>query len=502
MIRENLPALLVTGPLAGALLVPVVTLLSARAAEWLVRFASFGVLVAALALFDRVAREGTWTYEMGGWAPPWGIEYVLDPLAVFFAVLIALTSFLGSVYAGSYHRHWRPSARGAFSSLYLLLTSGLLGIVSTGDLFNLFVFFEISALAAYGMLAAGGDRAVISTFRYVLVGTVGASFYLLGLGHLYALTGSLNLRDLADHLPVLIASRPAAVAAALMAVGMAAKTAVFPFHAWLPDAYAYAPAPAAAFVSAVMTKVGAYALLRILFFLFAAGGPAREILDWLAFAAAAGMVVGSALAVSQRDVRRMLGYSSVGQISAVVLGVALGTPLALTAALFHAAAHAVMKQGLFFVAGGVLASAGARDVPDYRGLARRYPLSFAALLVFAASMVGVPPTAGFFSKWYLLLGCFEAGKLYFAAAIAGSALLSAAYFFRVVEEAFLREPARLPPPPGKPELPLAQLSPILLLGTAVLLMGLFNRPLIELAVAPALPHRPLPSAVLSTAQRF
>ena len=198
----------------------------------------------------------------------------------------------------------------------LLVTgaSGLLGITLTGDLFNLYVFLEISSLAVYALLASGGDRAVVATFRYLIVGTVAASFYLLGLGYLYAVTGTLNMADLAMRLPEVGGGSAVTVGVVLIVVGLAIKMAVFPLHGWMPDAYTYAPPPVTMFIAAVMSKVSAYALVRVLFFVLPATGAVEPALAVLSWVAAGGVLGGSVLALAQTDVGRMLVYSSVVQM--------------------------------------------------------------------------------------------------------------------------------------------------------------------------------------------
>jgi multicomponent Na+:H+ antiporter subunit D len=389
-------------------------------------------------------------YHLGGWPPPWGIEYVVDPLAGGVALLVAGLALVVAVYAGPFLPGLSRVGAGGVLALYPLLVAGLLGIVVTGDLFNLYVFLEISSIAAYALLSLKDGRGAVASFRYLLLGTIAGSFYLLGIGYLYALTGTLNMADVSVRLAALAPSPAYAVAVALIGVGLAIKTALFPLHDWLPDAYTYAPSPVTAFVAAVMTKVSAYALLRIFLFVLPPGGVAGQALVLLGWASAVAAVAGSVMALARRDVRRMLAYSSVGQIGYIVMGIAIGTPLALTGALLHILNHALMKGCLFLAAGGVLYQTGATDVAAYDGVARRLPLSMAAFTVAAASLVGLPPLSGFFSKWYLLQAALEAGAWPFAAALVASSLLSAVYFFRVIERSYFgaTTPARHEAPPG------------------------------------------------------
>jgi multicomponent Na+:H+ antiporter subunit D len=484
---EHAPVLIVLLPMVAALATPVASLVSRRLARGLMLAAFAGAVAASLVALERAVAQGPWRYQLGGWPPPWGIEYVVDALGATMAVLVSGLGLLGAAYAAGHERRTGAQA-GAFDALFLLLASGLLGIVVTGDVFNLYVFLEISALAGYALLGSGGGRSVFAAFRYLLVGTIAASFYLLGIGYLYALTGTLNMADLA----VRLAAVPAGggpvlpVAVSLIVVGLAIKTAVFPLHGWLPDAYTYAPSSVTPFVAAVMSKVGAYALYRMLFFVLGPGAAAEQALRLLAWAAAVAVVAGSVMALAQRDVRRMLAYSSVGQVGYIVLGFGLGNAAALTGALLHVLNHAVLKGCLFMVAGGLHARAGAVRVADYAGLGRRSPLALAALVVAGLSMVGLPPLGGFFSKWYLVSGALEAGRWAFVAAIVASSLLTAGYVFRLIERAYFVEPASAPPD-ARDELPGAMLVPILVLAGVIVALGLFNQGLVAHVLRFALP---------------
>jgi multicomponent Na+:H+ antiporter subunit D len=333
---------------------------------------------------------------------------------------------------------------------------------------------------------------VVATFRYLLIGTIAATLYLLGIGYLYAVTGTLNMADMASLLPGVVESRAVYVAAALILVGLAIKTALFPMHGWLPDVYSYGPAPATAFVSSAMGKVSAYALIRIVYFIFDAQGPAGEALTLLGWVSAVAVMAGSIMAIAQQDIRRMLAYSSVGQMGYIALGLSLGNALALTGALLHMLNHAVMKGCLFLVAGGARWRAGAVRVADFAGMARLMPVSMAGFSIAALSMIGLPPAAGFFSKWYLLSGAVEARAWPFVVAVVASSLLSLVYFFRIIELAYLREPA--PAGAGSraidekaPELPWTMLGPIVVLAGSVLLLGVFNQTVVSRFVSTALP---------------
>ncbi|MCS7206753.1 MAG: monovalent cation/H+ antiporter subunit D family protein [Dehalococcoidia bacterium] len=433
------------------------------------------VPLALWGLFQALS-QGRIRYALGGWPPPFGIEYVLDPLAGLLCALIATIGLVVLVYARWSVAREVPEKAPLLYPVALLLLSGLTGIVVTGDLFNLFVFLEIASLSAYALLATGRGLAPLAAFRYLMMGMIAGSFYLLGVGFLYFSTGSLNMADVAERLEPLAGSRAVAAAALLMALGLGLKMALFPLHLWLPDAYTYAPSAVTGLIAPVMTKVAGYALIRLTLDVF---GPAYmtervpllPVVGWLA---AGGILVGSVMAIAQTDFRRMLAYSSVGQVAYVALGLGLGNPMGLVGALLHTLNHAFMKGCLFLVAGGVFYREGVTEVPHYAGLGRTMPWTMAALTVGAVGMIGIPPTAGFFSKWYLVLGALDARNWVFVGVILVSSLLTAVYFFRVLEQVYTApRPADMPAAPHS-DPPLGMLVPILVLGAGVLVLGLIN----------------------------
>jgi len=494
-VTAHLPALIVISPLAVALLLPILGRLSAV----LVRVVAIAALVlsftSSIGALRHVLVNGDWHYFFGGWAPPWGIEYVIDPLAGGMATLVSFFALLVLIYAGPYLSSKPGKDKGYFYTLYLLLAAGLLGIVVTGDVFNLYVFLEISSLATYALIASGGNRATIAAFRYLLIGTAAASSYLLGIGYLYAVTGSLNMADLATLLPPLLGSHAVAIAVALIVIGLGVKMALFPLHGWMPDAYSYAPAPVATFIAAVMAKVSAYAIYRILFFVFKAAGPVPMTLNIVGWMAAAGILFGSIMAIAQRDLWRMLAYSSVAQMCYIALGFALDNTMGLYGALLHILNHAITKGSLFLIAGSIAWQTGIRDIFQFAGMCRRVPWTMAVFVVAAMSMIGLPPTAGFFSKWYLVVGSVEAGAWGFVAVLVASSLLTAVYFFRVIEYAYLKEPAgekddeqgKTVTATRKWELPASMLLPIILLGIGILTLGVLSEKIITNYIQFALP---------------
>ncbi len=501
-MKEQLPALLIVVPLVTALLSPLVAYFSTRLLRGLHLTALATSFACAVGTLIHALTEGTWHYRFGDWAPPWGIEYVIDPLSGVMAVLISLISVLVLLYAGPFLAEEGWLKKGIYYALYTLLTTGLLGMVITGDVFNLYVFLEISSLAAYALIASGGYKATVAAFRYVLIGTIGASLYLLGVGYLYAVTGSLNMADLAEKLQPLLAANSQAVliAVLLIMVGMGIKMALFPLHGWLPDAYTYTSPAAIPFISGVMTKVMIYVLLRYCFFIFGAmNGVLPAVLEIVGWLAAAGIILASVMAIAQTDFRRMLAYSSVAQIGYIALGMAIGNYYGLIGAVLHILNHAVMKSCLFLVAGGVKWKTGEHAIAKYAEISRRMPVTMGVFLLGALSMIGIPPTAGFFSKWYLILGALDNQQWLYIVVIIVSSLLNAVYFFRVIEQAYLRKAEGEAKPEETlasveiaiknrgPELPYVMLVPIVVLGAGILLLGVCNNVIVTNILHYALP---------------
>lgn len=480
-MNEQLIPLIVLAPLLSALLTPLLAYFSSKLLK------VFTILAVSISLFSAfnallsTLENGPLRYFFGGWPPPIGIEYVIDPLSGIIALLIAAISLIVLIYSGSFLKNESWLKQGTFFGLYLLITAGLLGMVVTGDVFNLYVFLEISSLATYGIIAAGGYKGMVASFKYLLLGTIGGSFYLLGVGYLYALTGTLNMLDLSLLIQPLVDSPALMIALVLMAVGLALKTALFPLHGWLPDAYTYAPPPATAFISGVATKVPAYVMLRMFFMVVGVTeGPVPQILTVLGWLAAGGIIIGSIMAIAQSDLRRMLAYSSVAQVGYIVLGFAIGNTYALIGAVLHMIGHAVMKSCLFMVAGAVRYKTGDFSINGLMGICRKMPLSMSALVIVALSMIGIPPMGGFFSKWYLVLGAIENSMWIYVAVLILSSLLNLIYFFRLIENIYLRKdekPEVLTAKKGL-ELPLTMIIPILVLGISIVAIGLFNEQIV------------------------
>jgi len=472
-VWPHLPALQVVIPLLGAAVVAFMR--RGAHAFALALTLTWAMPVIAIALLWQTLTGGPISYHLGGWEPPWGIEYRIDALNGFVLVLVSAVSAVMMPYAHrSIAREVEERKQAWFYCMYLLCLCGLLGITITGDAFNAFVFLEISSLSTYVLIALGHDRrALLAAFQYLIMGTIGATFYVIGVGLLYLMTGSLNLADMAARLgPMWDENARTAIAAlAFITVGVSLKLALFPLHVWLPNAYAYAPSWATAFLSATATKVAVYLLVRYVFSVFGAALdigalPITEIIIALSLAA---MFIASFIAVFETHLKRMLAYSSVGQIGYITLGIGLANQSGLTGGLVHLVNHAVMKAALFLAAGAVFYRIGTVRLEQLAGLGRRMPLTVAAFAVAGFGLVGAPGTAGFISKWYLAVGALEPGWWWLVFLIVGSSLLALVYVGRVLEVTCLREPG--PELAKASDPPLAMLAPLLLFAAATVYFG-------------------------------
>ena len=472
MIGDHLPALQVVVPLLAA---PLMVLVRRGTFAWLLAVAaSWTTLVIALALAFKVREAGVISYAIGNWPPPWGIEYRVDALNSFVLVLVSLVAAIVAPYARtSVAAELPPDQHYLFFTMYSLCLAGLLGITITGDAFNLFVFLEISSLSSYVLIALGRNRrALLAAYQYLVLGTIGATFYIIGVGLLYLMTGTLNIADLALRLREVQEIRPVLAALAFITVGVGLKLALFPLHFWLPNAYAYAPSAITAFLAASATKVSVYVLLRFYFSVFGVQLvfgrlPMAEILIALSLLAVVAM---SLVAVFQRDLKRMFAYSSVAQIGYITLGAGLANEPGLTGAVVHLFNHGLTKGAIFLLLGGVSLRLGATSLERVAGLAKTMPLTSFGIVLGGMSLIGIPGTAGFISKWYLVLGAIAHGYWWLAALLVASSLIALAYVWRFVEMAYLRAPE-----PGAAKLaeaPAAMLIPAWIMLAGCVYFGL------------------------------
>ena len=494
-LEPHLPVLQVVVPM---LLAPVVVLLRPRGLAWAATTAvSLMSLVIAGSLTMGVLGGEEWRYAVGGWEPPYGIELRVDSFSALVLLLVTGASSV-ALLAG------KPTLDGAiearrqplFFGAWLLVLAGLAGILVSADAFNIFVFMEISSLASYVVVAGGPDRrALPAVFKYLLMGTIGATFYLIGVGLIYMMTGTLNLADMELRIHDVADQRPILVAAGFITVGLALKAAVFPLHVWLPNAYTYAPHAVSVFLAACATKVSLYVLLRFDFVVFQQNlaGHDQQFAAYLMPLAVLAILVGSAVALFESNIKRLLAYSSVAQIGYILLGASLVSVGGLTASLLHMFNHALAKGALFLAVMALAANYSRLDLQHLAGAAKRMPWTLSALVVAGLSLIGVPGTAGFISKWYLVSAALDEGLLgvaLIAVVIVGS-LMAVVYIWRIVEAAWFA-PAEVPGD-GVREAPAPVLAVVWLVALANVWFGLATglpRELASSAAVSLLGHLP------------
>lgn len=442
---QQLPALQIAVPLLTA---PLVILLRGPALAWAAASAASAMAFAiAIALTATVLSQGAISYDMGGWPAPYGITLNIDALSALVLLLVtgasAVTLLCGRASLG---QAMDPGRQHLFFAAWLIVLAGLSGIAITGDAFNVFVFMEISSLATYVLIAAGSDRrALTATFKYLIMGTIGATFYLIGVGLVYMMTGTLNFADMEVRIADVTDHRPILVAAGFITVGLALKAAVFPLHIWLPGAYTYAPHMVTAFLAACSTKVAIYILLRFDFLVFQGNFDVHAVrfVTFLAPLALLGILVGSAVAMVQGHLKRLLAFSSVAQVGYILLGASFASAAGLTASIAHMFNHALAKGALFLAVAAIATRVAGLRLDDIAGIARRMPFTAAAMALAGASLVGIPGTAGFISKWLLLQAAFEHGAfgIMSAVVVVASSLAAVYYVWRIIEAMYFGTPA-------------------------------------------------------------
>ena len=425
---HTLIPLFVAIPLAMAMLIQIVARHRHAGAETL-------NIVAMLALsvmsWFCIGHEGI--YNLGGWPTPIGIDMRLDALATLLLLVVSIVGLAISLYAVDYMR--RFSARSHFYSLFLLMVAGMNGVILAGDLFNLYVFLEVAAIASYSLVAFGcAHEELEASFKYIVLGTLTSALILTGVALVYGITGTLNMGQIADRVAASGMDAPLMLALGLFIVGFGFKSALVPFHAWLPDAHPSAPAPVSAMLSGVLIKaIGIYVLARLTFNVFGVTGEALSLLRWLGLAS---MVVGGFLAVGQKDIKRLFAFSSISQVGFMILGLGLGTPLGIVGGLYHLVNHSMFKSLLFLNAGSVEYATGIRDLNKLGGLNSRLPVTGATSLVGSMSIAGLPPFNGFWSKLIIVLACIQAEYYGIATVAVLVSIITLAYQLKVQRMAF------------------------------------------------------------------
>jgi len=446
---DSLIPLFIIIPLGVAFLIPLTWRLIPGIYRFLPSAGMLSMVVLAFILLFYVGGDSM-TYLVGGWEPvnniPVGIHLVADGLSLMMLIIVNLLGMLAGLFSIPYINKY--TGENYYYSLFSLMVAGMNGVVMTGDLFNLFVFLEVSVIASYSLVAFGSSKEELeASFKYQVLGGIASLFILFALAMTYWYTGTLNILDVASVLRSGSEVSTVVFIQLFMIAGFGLKAAMIPFHAWLPDAHSSAPSPVSAMLSGVLIKaIGVYAILRLFFSMFQV---TIEISYVITTIGVLSMVIGTLMAIGQWDMKRLLAYSSISQMGYIITAAGIAmiiiarngdmrvASLALMGALFHMFNHAAFKGLLFLNAGAVEYSTGTRNLKELGGLRDLMPVTSATSLGASLSISGIPPFNGFFSKLIIIIAAVQ-GKFYLIAALAVIvSIITLAYFMKVQRYAFL-----------------------------------------------------------------
>ncbi|MDB2478616.1 monovalent cation/H+ antiporter subunit D family protein [Alphaproteobacteria bacterium] len=462
IIIKNLPILVVLTPLMMSL---IVVLISNNFLSWLLTlFTTLITFIFSLLLYQEVYLHTAISYALGNWIPPLGIEYLIDKVSIIPIIIIALISFLATFFASKIMpAEINNSSISKVYSLWLLAIAGLIGLVTTGDAFNLFVFLEISSLASVALVAMGGQKdkqALVAAYNYLILGAIGATFYVIGVGLLYGITGTLNLADLSNRIAEISDNKALIAGFGFMVIGIMLKAAVFPLHIWLPRAYAYAPSAVSVLLAATATKASLYILARILFSVFdISDNLVTYTLQYIILPLSIlAMFAGTIMAIYEKDIKRLLAHSSIAQIGYITLAFAIGTKASVAAGFIHLFNHALIKGALFMAITSMGFYINKRiTINNLSGLGRAMPITFVCFVICSLSLAGIPLTAGFISKLYIIKASISADGIWIAFLILASSALSVVYLWKMIEALWFHESPKVPNIKEKPEIYIALL---------------------------------------------
>jgi len=426
-LKNHLPILIIIFPLVIAFLILFLKKYSVQ----LSLTGIFASLFLLLRLTSEILNGNTIAYHLGGWEGPMGITLVIDGLSFYFSFLV-LCAGIYIIFYSLYEEKYSSS----YYFFLLLSISSMLGVIFTGDIFNMYIFYELLTISTYLLIAyLKKGKSLKASFNYLIMGGVGLSFFLLGVGFLYALFGFLDIALIAENfLDIYLVHREMLmVSFALMVIGIGIKVALFPLHGWLPDAHSLAPSSVSALLSGITVKIGIYCLIRILYgifslekYFFRRTGQIFLILGSVT------LLFGATMALAQIDLKRLLAFSTINQIGIIMIGFGIGTKAGITGALFHILNHAILKISLFFCAGIIIKKTGSRLLQDLKGFGRREPFIVLSFTIASMGMIGIPSVNGFISKFIICSAAIEAGFPLIVVIILIASVITAAYYFKII----------------------------------------------------------------------
>ena len=463
-------------PLFVAAIIPIVAQWKKNLSMPLAGLSLATSLALSALLLPKVLASGCLSYHMGSWEPPFGVEIRIDFLGIFMMILISAVCLVAAIYSRKYISSEVEEGKTAtYYSLFLVFSASTLGFCATGDIFNMFVFFELTAVTSYALVAIpGSSKAIKAAVKYLLMGVPASILVLLAVSLLYSVTGTLNMADLAEKIASSGYTQVIIVAYVIFAVGFAVKAALFPLHTWLPDAHSMAPSPVSALLSGLFVKMGIFGMIRLAHSVYPAylSSDLSVINSLLTWVAAAAVIYGSIMAIKQKDFKMMIAYSTVAHVGCILIGLGLTDVRALMGSMYHIMAHSLAKACFFLCAGSIIYQSGYRMVEDLKGASTKMPLTCAAFALASLSIVGIPPTAGFISKWYLVWGSLNAGNVLVGVVILLGSVMAAVYCFRVVYYMFFLPPSKGAWQEVSGEAPVSMVCTSWVLAAATLVLGI------------------------------
>ncbi len=430
MIEEHAPVLMVLLPLTAAFLTPLIGLISRRIRDFIPFLAFLAALFTGLSMIPRVMSGEVLIYALAGRQPPIGISLYVDALSLFVALVLAGMATFSALYAVSYKRN--DPRRGKFYTLFCLQVTGMMGLVLTGDMFNLYVFFEIMSVSTYALVAYNRKwDSAEAAFKLLTLGGVVSVFILFGVALLYAQYQTLNMVDLASKITL---SSVDIIAIAFFITGFGLKAGFVPLHFWAADAYPAAPTPTGMLLAGTFKQAGVYLIARTLYHVFSVMDVTSPLIVTIGVLTA---FIGVMMALVQHDFKRLLSYHAVSQLGYIVAGVGLAAPLGVSGGLFHLMNHAMYKGLLFLCAGAVFYRIGTWDLDKMGGLSKKMPFTTLAFLVGALAISGIPPFNGFVSKWMLYVGTYEQGYYFYTVVLILVSVGTLSSFLKALDSAFL-----------------------------------------------------------------
>lgn len=471
-------------PFFGALVSGLVALKGPRLCRWIVLGSLFLGLICSLATVYEVLNFGTISYGLGGWEPPYAIEFKANIFNSSFLCFIYFVAILNLIHSTPVLRKLYP--RGPqFYTLYLLLVTSFIGMSLTADVFNIYVFLEISSLTSYALIGRGDGRACRAAFNYLLMGTIGASFYLLGVGYLYIKTGSLNISDIASILPQVYSSSTVQIAFVFILLGLMIKMSAFPMHTWLPNAYTYCPQPTVGLIAPLATKVSLFLMIKIIVevFSFDFVNSYFHFSSLLVNMTAVGIIIVCIIAISQKSLIKSFTYIVIAEIGYIFGGFWLQNQAGLIGAGYHLFCDIILTLAIFLFVGSIRNKYKTFTLDNLKNFFSEMPFTAFAFVITSLSLIGVPPTSGFVSKIYLLSGAVQAEQWLFLASLIFASITGAIIFFRIIEKSFFNDSHE------KKEInesSLVEIIPLYLVAFALVWFGIMQESFVETVILPYL----------------